>query len=81
MTQIKFFQMFQMLEETEEALPLIAIFINQNIVRQVQVASTGHSSESQAENIVFYSILFVPTFGENLATLRGFVGKISSLDI
>ena len=42
MAQIKFLKMFQMLEETEEVLP----FINQNIVRQVEVASTGHSSES-----------------------------------
>ena len=60
MTQIKFFQMFQMLEETEEALTLIAIFVNQNIVSQVQVASAGHSSESKAENMVFYSAKYPP---------------------
>ena len=52
--------MFQMLEETEEALPLIAIFVNQNIVSQVQVASAGHSSESKAENMVFYSANIPP---------------------
>ena len=43
-----------MLEETEEALPLTAILINQNIVRQMQVASTGQSRESQTEKILFY---------------------------
>ena len=49
MAQIQFLKMFQMLEETEEALPPIGMGINQSIVRQVQVASTGHSGESQAE--------------------------------
>ena len=50
--------MFQMLEETEEAL--IAIFVNQNIVSQVQVASAGDSSERKAENMIFYSAKYLP---------------------
>ena len=50
--------MFQMLEETEEAL--IAIFVNQNIVSQVQVASAGDSRERKAENMIFYSAKYPP---------------------
>ena len=52
--------MFQMLEETEEALALIAIFVNQNIVSQVEVASAGHSSERKAENMFIYSAKYPP---------------------
>ena len=53
MAQIKLLQIFQIFEEMEEALGPVSVVINQRVVRQVEIASTGHSGESPAENVKF----------------------------
>ena len=42
-----------MFEQMEEVLSPVGVVINQRIVRQVKIASTGHSGKSRAEYIEF----------------------------
>ena len=59
MAQIKLLQIFQMFEQMEEVLSPVGVVINQRVVRQVEIASTGHSGESPAENVELIILVII----------------------